>query len=115
MKNFDVNDFVDSMYYTDYFVYYEEKEYHFNGGMKNFDKDALGNYINPFNFRVYIVSEGEYLNDRYIQKRIVFENDVIFEIKRASGEECVQEFLKAKVWNGKTFFEVQEEFILCGG
>lgn len=86
MINGDVKEFVDGLYYGDerWFTY-QGKEYFIQGWVK----EGL----------FYLL-----LDDAKVEGE-----DYIWKYSGESNNEAVEEFLAAKLWNGKTFFEVEKE------
>ena len=91
MENGSIREFVETMCYNDNQIKYKNKYYFFNG-IEYMEKDK------KFSFVIYELKDidGEILN--------VFYEDVC-----ESAEECVRKFLDAKIWDGKTLYEIEKD------
>lgn len=85
-----VNDFIDKLTYEDHVVIFNGKKYFFNGCQVT--KDEQGKTIK-------VVLEVYCLTDE----------STIFSATKDSVSECISELGSAKIWNGKSFWEVEKE------
>ncbi|MBP3816971.1 MAG: hypothetical protein J6H31_01595 [Butyrivibrio sp.] len=87
-----VKEFVDNLYYGSemYFVY-KDKKYFIQGWVENEMHFLVLDY------------EKSNLPDDYTFKSYIWEH------KAKDSNECVQAFLDAPLWDGKTFYEVERE------
>lgn len=82
----DVNEFVDKLHYgVDLYIRYKNELYFFQG----WDKDGVHTFCVTLEKPPYY---------KYI-----------FRLSNKSRMECVNSFLKAKIWGGKTFYDVEKE------
>ena len=94
MENGKVRDFVETMGYNDNILKYMDKYYLFTGFQ--YDENSK-----TYSFCVYEVMNKGYGN---IVK-------TIFEDKSDSSQNCIEKFLNAKIWDGKSFYEVEKDMI----
>ncbi|MCR5670590.1 MAG: hypothetical protein K6G10_06255 [Butyrivibrio sp.] len=94
MINGNVKEFVDNLYYGSemYFIFHD-KRYFIQGWIENSVH--------------YLVLDYSY-EGIDLPKNYAFEG-YIWEHKSTESGECVQAFLDAPIWNGKTFYEVEKE------
>ncbi len=85
-----VKDFVDKLSYEDHYVIYDDEKFFFNGCQVT--KDEKGKIINVV-FEIYNLNR----------------NSTIFSTSQKSISDCIAEFEKAKIWNGKSFWEVEKD------
>lgn len=94
MENGKVKDFVETMGHNDNIIEYKGKYYLFVG----FDyKEDTKKYI----FTIYEVGNkgyGDVLN-------------TLFANEGDSPNNCVENFLNAKIWDGKSFYEAEKEML----
>ena len=89
MINGDITEFIDKLYYGEELLFeYDGKEYFLQGWTNSLDATM-----------VLDIHDGKPFAD-YLWKCI-----------RPSIRECAEEFLKSKIWGGKTFMEIQREII----
>ena len=85
-----VKDFIDKLSYEDHYVIYGGEKFFFNGCQVT--KDGQGNTIKVV-LEIYNLSN----------------NSTIFSTTQTSISDCITEFEKAKIWNGKSFWEVEKD------
>lgn len=86
----DVKEFVDNLYYgTEMYFIFQGRKYFVQGWYKE-----------PFHHLVLTYDDD-----------INFVHGYIFEHCSQDSAECVKAFLDAKLWGGKTFYEVEKEMI----
>lgn len=83
-------DFLYKLYYEDHYVIYNGNKYFFNGCQ--FKKNTAGEAVSV-RLEVYNLSNDE----------------TLFSITKPSAEECVEALEEAAIWNGKTFWEVENQ------
>ena len=84
-----VYDFIDKLSYEDHYVIYDGEKYFFNGCQVS--KDNQGNIIS-------VVLEIYNLTQKV----------TIFSTEQLSVADCISTFEEAKIWNGKSFWEVEQ-------
>lgn len=92
MENGKLKDFIETIGYNDNILEYKGKYYLFVG----FDYNEL---IKKYTFTVYEVN-GKGYGD------II---DIKFQYQGVSPQFCIENFLKAKIWDGKSFYEVEKK------
>ena len=85
-----VRDFIDKLYYEDHYILYNNEKYFFNGCQHQGKSDNR-----EVSLEIYNLSKDE----------------TIFSVKKHTPEECIQEMEEAKIWNGQSFWEVEEKMI----
>ncbi len=85
-----VNDFIDKLYYEDHYVEYRGEKFFFNGCCT--EKDNTGKIISV-RLEVYNLTRGT----------------TVFSTTMPSAYECITEFETAAIWNGKTFWDAENE------
>ena len=85
-----VAEFIDKLYYEDHYVIYNGEKYFFNGCQTS--KDNTGNIISV-TLEIYNLSI-----DR-----------TVFSITKSSAMECIEAFEEAPIWNGKTFWDIENQ------
>lgn len=93
MKNGNVNEFVANLDFEHQAVIYNGHKLFFEGVI--FDKDETSE--NKYSFDIYQYSMDE-----------IYET-VFYSIKCKSSKECVETFLKAMIFNGKAFGDIEGE------
>ena len=94
MINGNVSEFVDNLYYgSEMYFFFRGKKYFIQGWVE----DSIHYLVLDYGF------EGD-----DVPKDYVF-NGYIWEHKSLDSGECVQAFLNAPIWDGKTFYEVEKE------
>ena len=89
MKDGDVKKFIEDIHYEDHALLYKDRKYFFNGCSYHLDK--YGKKV--FSFEIFDDDSGE----------------TIYSVQDATAEGCIEEFLSAKLFDGKTFYEVEKE------
>ncbi len=89
-----VRDFIETMGNNDNVLKYDGKYYFFDGF--NYNKDS-----GIYSFIVY-----EVIDENCSE---IIGTQFQYECKLA--QECIDKFLEAKIWNGKTFYEVEKEML----
>ena len=92
MENGKLKDFIETMGYNDNILKYKEKYYLFVG----FDYNEE---TKTYTFTVHEVNNKGY-------------GDIIgtkFQHQGTSPQDCIENFLKAKIWDGKSFYEAEKE------
>lgn len=95
MKDADVNYFLDTLYYNDHTVIYNNKKYFFNPVCT--DEDGISH------FEIYKSD----MNDE--------NSEVIYSIANPNVEVCARDFLDKKIFDGKSFWEVESEMTEVDG
>ena len=90
MINGKASDFIDKLYYEDHYVIYNGNKYFLNGCQTQ--KDNEGNIV-TVRLEVYNLSADE----------------TVLSISMPSSSECIEVFEGSPIWNGKTFWEVENE------
>ena len=85
-----VKEFIDKLSYEDHYVIYSGEKFFFNGCQVT--KDKQGNIVKVV-LEIYNLSR----------------NTTIFSTAQRSISNCIAEFEKAKIWNGKSFWEVEKD------
>lgn len=97
MINGNVSDFVDNLYYgTEMYFVFKDKKYFIQGWVK----DSLH----------YLVLDFDYETENYDSNNPNC-NKYLWEYTSADSQECVDAFLNAPLWNGKTFYEVEDSIV----
>lgn len=87
------SDFIDKLSYEDHYIMFDGKKYFLNGCQTR--KDSCGNVISV-KLEVYDL-----------------ENEItVFSVTKNSISECLLEFEKTKIFNGKSFWKVEKEIEL---
>lgn len=92
MINGDVKEFVESLHYEERTVFYNDRNYFFNGCccLLNDSGDEV------YRFEIYLLDdEGR--------------GETIYSVQGATAQECIDKFLSATLFNGKTFYEVEKD------
>ncbi len=84
------NDFIDKLSYEDHYVLFDNKKYFFNGCQT--EKDTSG-AIKSVRLEVYDLTN----------------ETTVFSVTEKSVCDCLAAFEKAKIWNGKTFWEAEAD------
>lgn len=92
MKDGDVKEFVESLHYEDRTVFYNDRNYFFNGC--SYHLNNIGSTI--FTFEIYILDDDG-------------NGETIYSVQCPTAEECIEKFLLARLFNGKTFYEVEKD------
>jgi hypothetical protein len=103
MINFDVMDFIDSVETEEYQVYYDGKVYQFVCGTYVENGDII-----KANLFVFAYLSCKYINGRTEDEKQI-DDKPIFDTFQPTFSICMEVFLKAPIWNGKTFWEVHED------
>ncbi len=90
MINGNASEFIEELTYQDHYAYYQGKKYFFNGCQCQCD--AEGNIVNV-TLEVYNLTT----------------NIAIFSTTQNSIAECIAAFEEAKIFDGKTFWEVEKD------
>lgn len=84
-----VNDFIEAFSFQSVALKYKNEKYFSDGICKTND--------NKYSFFIIKVTDnGEFLKD-------------VFEYEGKTPSDCISAFENAKIWNGKTFYEVENE------
>jgi len=85
------NDFIEELYYEDHYVIYNGEKFFFNGCQTITDKN---------------------MNVRLVRLEIYnLSKDVtVFSVTKPTEAECIEAMENAPIWDGKTFWEVENEF-----
>ena len=90
MINGNANDFIDKLSYEDHYVMFANKKYFLNGCQA--EKDSFGKVISV-RLEVYDLKN----------------ETTIFSVTKTTAYECLVAFEKAKIWNKKSFWEVEKD------
>ncbi len=84
------NNFIDCLSYEDNYAVFRENKFFFNGcqTMKDSNGKAIGVRLEVYN----------------LTKKVT-----VFSITLKSVSDCIIAFQEAKIWDGKTFWEVEQE------
>ena len=97
MINGDVKVFVENNHYEDCTALYNGREYFFNGCCYHLNENGEKVYT----FEVFPLDDEA-------------SDETLFWIQAPTAEECIEKFLAAKIFDGKTFYEVEEEMTQTG-
>ena len=95
MINGDIDKFMAELSYQDHDAVYNGDKYFFNGAQCQFDDN--GN-VKRATIEIYNLTKDE----------------TIFSVERPSIRECLQALMKAKIFDGKTIYEVEKEIEWTG-
>lgn len=84
------SEFIEKLYYEDHYVMFCDEKYYVNGCQTK--TDSNGNTISV-RLEVYNLTS----------------DSTVFSTTRSSASECIETFENAPIWNGKSFWEVEEE------
>jgi len=106
MKNGNVNEFIQGIWYQDYTVLYKGYCYFFDGS----NQKGRAAEFRVQRWRAHTEDHETIVNEKDDDGELV-DSSTVFETSCPTIEECVQEFLSAKVFDGKTksFWEVQDK------
>ena len=90
MVDGDVRNFIEKLYYEDHYVIYNGEKYFFNGCQTKTSPDGNVEYVS---LEVYNLTTDK----------------TIFSTKKSFASDCILDFEEAPIWNGKTFWEVENE------
>ena len=90
MINGNANDFIDKLSYEDHYVLFNDIKYFLNGCQVS--KNEEGKIISA-RLEVYDLTN----------------NLTIFSVTKKSISECLSEFQEAKIWSGKSFWDIEQE------
>ena len=90
MINGDANVFIDQLSYEDHYVLFNDVKYFLNG------------------CQVSENDEGKIINVR-LEVYDLTSQTTIYSVTKKSASECLVAFQDAKIWNGKSFWEVEQE------
>lgn len=90
MKDGNVNEFIDKLYYEDHYVLYNGSKYFFNGCRLKFDSNGKVVRVIP---EIYDIS-----NDK-----------TLFSVQEAFAAECIEAFENSPIWDGKTFWAIEDQ------
>ena len=85
-----VKEFIDKLSYEDHYVIYSGEKYFFNGCQVTKDDQGI---IVKVVLEIYNLTNGT----------------TIFLTTQMSISDCITEFEKAEIWNGKSFWEVEKD------
>lgn len=90
-----VNEFVDNLYYgSEMYFLYRDKKYFIQGWVK----DSLHYLVLDYDYESEVFDSANPECNKYI-----------WEYSSPDSRECVQAFLNAPLWDGKTFYDVEKE------
>ena len=89
MKNGNVNTFLDTLFYDDHYVIYNGKKYFFNALCT--DKMGISR------FEIYKMD----MNDKNVE--------IIYSLQNNDITVCAQDFITKKIFDGKSFWDVESE------
>ena len=92
MKDADIQEFIDSLYYEDQAVMYDHRKYFFNGC--SYSLDNQGKEV--FSFEIYLINDDE-------------SSEMIYWVEGITAQECIEQFLRDKIIDGKTFYELEKD------
>lgn len=92
MNGGDIQEFIDALYYEDQAAIYDQRKYFFNGC--SYSLDDQGKEV--FSFEIYLIQDDG-------------SGEVIYWVKGATAQECIEQFLKDKIIDGKTFYELEKD------
>jgi len=90
MVHGNANEFIDKMFYEDHYVIFHGEKYFVNGCQTEMDEDGNTLFVR---LEVYNLTQ----------------NITVFSITRPSASECVSAFEDALIWNGKSFWDAENE------
>ncbi len=83
-------EFISKLSYEDHYAVYNGKKYFFNGCQTAKGDDGR---IIKVTLEIYDLDAGK----------------TVFSTSKPSAEECISEFENAKMWDGKSFWDVEQE------
>ena len=98
MKDGDVREFVEKIHYQDEIVLSKDRKYFFNGCCHHLNE--AGDDV--FTFELYLLDD-----DR--------NGDIECTFLGPTAKETIDQFLAARLWEGKTFYEVEQEMTWVDG
>jgi hypothetical protein len=93
MENANVSEFIETITYSEAYVLFHEKVYFFDG-------PSIVNGEDCCRFQVYWF-------ERIAEGRI--RAHLVYEVAAQNPVSCINAFFKAKIWEGKAFFDVEQE------
>jgi hypothetical protein len=93
MKDGDVKQFIEDIHYEDCCVLYHDRKYFFNGCCHHIN--AIGK--REYRFELYLINDDGSADD------------TDYSAIGSTAQECIEKFLTARLFEGKTFYEVEKE------
>ena len=90
MINGNASEFIDELTYQDHYAVYQGQKYYFNGCQCHYDRNGD---IVSVTLEVYNLTTKE----------------PVFSVTQSSASKCVDQFEKAKIFNGKTFWDAEKD------
>lgn len=105
MINANLSQFLDTGWFSEATIYYKGYTYWCEGG---FDK-SMNNKFHFFVYKYRAVVFDEIYTKRLIENDDVVDYSTVLDIYGDSEQEVKEIFLNAKIWDGKSFWEVEKE------
>lgn len=105
MINANLSQFLDTGWFSEATIYYKGFTYWCEG---DFDK-SREKYMHFFVYKYRSIVYNEKYTKRMIKNGDVVDYSLVLEIFGDSEQDVKEEFLKAKIWDGKSFWEVESE------
>ncbi len=83
-------DFIEKLSYEDHYVIYNEEKYFFNGCQAQYNSE---NNITSYKLEIYNITKRK----------------TVFSIISPTIIECINNLEEARIWNGKSFWDVEKE------
>ena len=111
MINANLEQFLDTGWFSESTLYYNGHTYWCEGGVYKNENNiwVMHFWVYRYKSDLYVTSDGETYSKRHIENGVVADYSTAFEIFGKTEDETREEFLKAKIFDGKSFWEVEKE------
>jgi len=109
MINANLEQFLDNGWFNEATLYYDGHTYWCEGGFYGEDGRLIHFWVYRYKSDLFVNSEGKTYSKRHIENHDVVDYSTVFEISGKTEDEAREEFLKAKIFDGKSFWEVEKE------
>ena len=108
MINANLEQFLDTGWFNEATLYYNGHTYWCEGGFDSTDKKMYF-WVYRYKSDLFKTPDGEIYSKRHIVNNDVDDYSTVFETNGKTEEEVKEQFLKAKIFDGKSFWEVEKE------
>ena len=85
-----VREFIEKLYYEDHYILYCNEKYYFNGCCSTTDSDGK---VISVKLAIYNLSR----------------ETTVYAVEMPTADECIEAFENAPIWDGKTFWDVEDQ------
>lgn len=109
MINANLEQFLDTGWLNEATLFYNGHTYWCEGCWDEKNEKPMHFFVYRYKSEPFVANDGSKWTKRIIENGDVVDYSIVFDIRGQNEEEVKEQFLKAKIFDGKSFWEIEKE------